>query len=152
MGTYSVNGNPKITCRCGKPWKSTICNRRVSLHWLWSSFPSYYFYTKYIWINHTLLIYLLNFRYDGSNDLASGECYNPQSNTWANITPMGTKRSCLGKFCLIDFMQYFYSSLYILSSLIVMFSKLSFYCSSKRNNIIRWLDLLLWRIWWCIMP
>ena len=38
-----------------------------------------------------------SFRYDGSNDLASGECYNPQSNTWTNITPMGTKRSCLGK-------------------------------------------------------
>jgi hypothetical protein len=35
-------------------------------------------------------------RYDGSNDLASGECYNPMSNTWVNITPMGTRRSCLG--------------------------------------------------------
>ena len=36
-------------------------------------------------------------RYDGSNDLSTGECYNPQSNTWSMITPMGTKRSCLGK-------------------------------------------------------
>jgi len=35
-------------------------------------------------------------RYDGSNDLASGECYNPMSNNWSFITPMGTRRSCLG--------------------------------------------------------
>jgi len=36
------------------------------------------------------------FSYDGSNDLSSGECYNPMSNTWNYITPMGTRRSCLG--------------------------------------------------------
>lgn len=46
-----------------------------------------------------LLIVIMYSRYDGSNDLSTGECYNPQSNTWSMITPMGTKRSCLGKQC-----------------------------------------------------
>lgn len=31
--------------------------------------------------------------YDGENDLASAECYNPLTNEWRQITPMGTKRS-----------------------------------------------------------
>ena len=37
----------------------------------------------------------LSRRYDGSNDLALVESYNPQTNTWKEVTPMGTKRSCL---------------------------------------------------------
>ena len=53
------------------------------------------------WHGVLILYIILIFRYDGSNDLASGECYNPQSNTWTNITPMGTKRSCLGESLLI---------------------------------------------------
>lgn len=36
-------------------------------------------------------------RYDGASDLATAEFYNPLVNTWTAITPMGTKRSCLGK-------------------------------------------------------
>lgn len=35
-------------------------------------------------------------RYDGASDLATAECYNPLINNWNPITPMGTKRSCLG--------------------------------------------------------
>lgn len=34
--------------------------------------------------------------YDGASDLATAEFYNPLMNTWTSITPMGTKRSCLG--------------------------------------------------------
>ena len=52
------------------------------------------------------LFYSDIFRYDGSNDLANGECYSPQINAWTNITPMGTKRSCLGK-------QYFHWHVYV---------------------------------------
>ena len=39
---------------------------------------------------------MLFFRYDGSHDLATGEVYVPATNQWNIITPMGTKRSCLG--------------------------------------------------------
>jgi Kelch motif. len=39
-------------------------------------------------------------RYDGASDLASAECYNPMTNKWTPVTPMGTKRSCLGKYSL----------------------------------------------------
>lgn len=35
--------------------------------------------------------------YDGITDLATAECYEHQINKWTVITPMGTKRSCLGK-------------------------------------------------------
>ena len=35
-------------------------------------------------------------RYDGSNDLTTGEYYNPAANVWQPTTPMGTRRSCLG--------------------------------------------------------
>lgn len=34
--------------------------------------------------------------YDGAADLATAECYDHQVNKWTAITPMGTKRSCLG--------------------------------------------------------
>lgn len=43
--------------------------------------------------------------YDGVTDLASAECYNPLTNKWSNITPMGTKRSCLG-ICAFDGLLY----------------------------------------------
>lgn len=43
-----------------------------------------------------LLISLNVCRYDGASDLATAESYNPLTNTWSSITPMGTKRSCLG--------------------------------------------------------
>lgn len=36
------------------------------------------------------------FSYDGVTDLSTAECYDPMTNTWQYITPMGTKRSCLG--------------------------------------------------------
>ena len=36
------------------------------------------------------------FRYDGNQDLATAEYYNPRVNKWSRITSMGTKRSCLG--------------------------------------------------------
>lgn len=45
------------------------------------------------------------FRYDGLNDLSTAESYNPMTNQWANITPMGTKRSCLG-ICAFDGLLY----------------------------------------------
>jgi kelch-like protein 17 (actinfilin) len=35
-------------------------------------------------------------RYDGASDLTSAESYSPMLNKWTAITPMGTKRSCLG--------------------------------------------------------
>ena len=41
-------------------------------------------------------IFLIRSRYDGSNDLSTGEVYSPAVNVWSPITPMGTKRSCLG--------------------------------------------------------
>ena len=34
--------------------------------------------------------------YDGASDLATAEIYEYQINKWTAITPMGTKRSCLG--------------------------------------------------------
>ena len=36
------------------------------------------------------------FSYDGTSDLSCGEVFNPATNIWSPITPMGTKRSCLG--------------------------------------------------------
>ena len=39
--------------------------------------------------------------YDGASDLASAESYNPQTNKWNAITPMGTKRSCLGRYLFV---------------------------------------------------
>lgn len=44
-------------------------------------------------------------RYDGVTDLSTAECYNPMTNTWQYITPMGTKRSCLG-ICSFDGLIY----------------------------------------------
>lgn len=44
-------------------------------------------------------------RYDGVTDLATAECYNPMTNSWNYITPMGTKRSCLG-ICAFDGLIY----------------------------------------------
>lgn len=44
-------------------------------------------------------------RYDGLNDLSTAECYNPLTNKWDEITPMGTKRSCLG-ICAFDGLLY----------------------------------------------
>lgn len=38
-------------------------------------------------------------------DLSSAECYNPLTNNWTYITPMGTKRSCLG-ICAFDGLLY----------------------------------------------
>lgn len=38
----------------------------------------------------------INGSYDGASDLATAEFYNPLMNRWTAITPMGTKRSCLG--------------------------------------------------------
>ncbi|KAJ8953691.1 hypothetical protein NQ314_007299 [Rhamnusium bicolor] len=43
--------------------------------------------------------------YDGASDLATAECYNPLTNIWCSITPMGTKRSCLG-ICSFDGLIY----------------------------------------------
>ncbi|GFG36854.1 hypothetical protein Cfor_08667 [Coptotermes formosanus] len=43
--------------------------------------------------------------YDGASDLASAESYSPQVNKWTAITPMGTKRSCLGT-CNFDGLLY----------------------------------------------
>lgn len=48
---------------------------------------------------------VLTRRYDGASDLASAESYNPQVNKWTAITPMGTKRSCLG-ICSFDGLLY----------------------------------------------
>lgn len=45
------------------------------------------------------------FSYDGVTDLSTAECYNPMTNTWQYITPMGTKRSCLG-ICSFDGLLY----------------------------------------------
>ena len=50
-------------------------------------------------------IFVLTCRYDGASDLASAESYNPQVNKWTAITPMGTKRSCLGT-CGFDGLLY----------------------------------------------
>ena len=36
---------------------------------------------------------------------------------------MGTKRSCLGKFCLIDLMQYFYSSFFFYGYILISFNR-----------------------------
>ena len=44
-------------------------------------------------------------RYDGSNDLTTGEYYNPAANVWSPTTPMGTRRSCLG-ICAYDGLIY----------------------------------------------
>lgn len=38
-------------------------------------------------------------------DLSTAESYNPSTNTWQYITPMGTKRSCLG-ICAFDGLLY----------------------------------------------
>jgi kelch-like protein 17 (actinfilin) len=43
--------------------------------------------------------------YDGETDLATSESYNPLTNEWTSITPMGTKRSCLGT-CAFDGLLY----------------------------------------------
>ena len=37
--------------------------------------------------------------------MTTGEYYNPAANTWQNITPMGTRRSCLG-ICAYDGLIY----------------------------------------------
>jgi kelch-like protein 17 (actinfilin) len=41
-------------------------------------------------------LHVLVSRYDGASDLTSAESYSPMLNKWSSITPMGTKRSCLG--------------------------------------------------------
>lgn len=46
-----------------------------------------------------------SYRYDGVTDLSTAECYNPMTNAWQYITPMGTKRSCLG-ICSFDGLIY----------------------------------------------
>ena len=50
-------------------------------------------------------LHVLINRYDGASDLASAESYNPMLNKWTAITPMGTKRSCLGT-CSFDGLLY----------------------------------------------
>lgn len=40
----------------------------------------------------------MTYSYDGASDLATAEFFNPLMNMWTAITPMGTKRSCLGWF------------------------------------------------------
>ena len=52
-----------------------------------------------------VFIFSHTYRYDGSNDLTTGEYYNPAANTWSAITPMGTRRSCLG-ICAYDGLIY----------------------------------------------
>lgn len=56
-------------------------------------------FAKIKYILHLNWIVLIStfLRYDGASDLSSAECYNPMSNKWAQVTPMGTKRSCLGE-------------------------------------------------------
>lgn len=68
--------------------------------------------TKFV-INFVLLKYPIDnineaiffFSYDGASDLSTVECYNPLQNTWVTVTPMGTKRSCLG-ICSFDGLIY----------------------------------------------
>lgn len=54
---------------------------------------------------HICLYILFKCRYDGVTDLSTAECYNAMKNTWSYITPMGTKRSCLG-ICSFDGLIY----------------------------------------------
>lgn len=67
--------------RCSMSWEGR------TLRWNRNDWKS--FNQKTIW---PLIVY----SYDGSNDLSTGECFYPQNNQWSPITPMGTKRSCLG--------------------------------------------------------
>lgn len=54
---------------------------------------------------HSSFLFLHPNRYDGVTDLSTAECYNPMTNTWQYITPLGSKRSCLG-ICSFDGLIY----------------------------------------------
>ena len=56
-------------------------------------------------IDFQTLCHYQHSRYDGSNDLTTGEYYNPAANVWQPTTPMGTRRSCLG-ICAYDGLIY----------------------------------------------
>jgi kelch-like protein 17 (actinfilin) len=64
------------------------------LLWVCESFyvkALYFFY--YLWRKFMFFEIQVVGGYDGENDLATAECYNPLINEWRSITPMGTKRS-----------------------------------------------------------
>lgn len=53
--------------------------------------------------NHYVCLFLIEpffvFRsYDGASDLSCCECYDPGTDEWSSITPLGIKRSCLGEY------------------------------------------------------
>lgn len=61
--------------------------------------------TKHLVFRNYFQVTSFPFSYDGVTDLSTAECYNPMTNAWTYITPMGTKRSCLG-ICAFDGLLY----------------------------------------------
>lgn len=97
--------------RCDLNAKNALCGRRVceiysEMEFIWNLTSKHLVYwtkNKLADIFHPYLC--LKFRYDGVTDLSTAESYNPMTNTWQYITPMGTKRSCMG-ICSFDGLIY----------------------------------------------
>ncbi len=126
----------------------TVCTfdvQKISLlcsYGVWSAlcmFPScdiwYKFHLPPAFICAVTSVSLLN-SYDGSQDLATAECYNPRVNKWSNIAAMGAKRSCAGGSQICDRKPKAFCGMLhkFLGSLI---SPMLFCCPSKHVTIAR---------------